>query len=83
MTKIPFHFPTVYGRGRGVGLLAQAAQSDLSGDGPFRKQSHAPLELTLGICKMLLTTPFTHVLKMAGVLQLGGKVAVPLLTSMI
>jgi dTDP-4-amino-4,6-dideoxygalactose transaminase len=84
MKRIPFDFPAVLRRE--AESLAQAAQSKhLSGDGSFRKQSHALLELALGICKMLLTPSCTQALGMPALLLdlwPGDEIIVPSFTSM-
>jgi len=79
---IPFNKPTQVGKESEY--MQKALQSNhISGDGQFTKQSHALLEETLGVPKVLLTTSCTHALEMSALLldlKDGDEVIVPSFT---
>jgi dTDP-4-amino-4,6-dideoxygalactose transaminase len=79
---IPFNKPTHVGSE--LEYIQQAIRSShLAGDGSFTKRSHALLEETLGVSKVLLTTSCTHALEMSALLlelKEGDEVIVPSFT---
>lgn len=80
--SIPFNKPTFVGKENEY--IQQAIQANhLSGDGQFTKKSHAILEESLGVPKVLLTTSCTHALEMSALLlelKDGDEVIVPSFT---
>ncbi len=80
--SIPFNKPTF--AGKESEYIQQAIQiNHLSGDGQFTKKSHALLEESLGVPKVLLTTSCTHALEMSALLldlKDGDEVIVPSFT---
>ncbi len=79
---IPFNKPTH--TGKELEYIQQAIRSShLSGDGSFTKRSHALLEESLRVPKVLLTTSGTHALEMSALLlglKDGDEVIVPSFT---
>ena len=79
---ISFNRPTSVGKE--FEYMQQALRGDhISGDGSFTKKTHALLEETLGVPKVLLTTSCTHALEMSALLldlKDGGEVIVPSFT---
>lgn len=80
--SIPFNKPTSVGKESEY--IQQAIQKNhLAGDGQFTKKSHAILEETLGVPKVLLTTSCTHALEMSALLldlKEGDEVIIPSFT---
>lgn len=79
---IPFNRPTVVGKE--LEYMQQALRNNhISGDGHYTKKTHALLEETIGVPKVLLTTSCTHALEMSALLldlKDGDEVIVPSFT---
>lgn len=80
--NITFNKPTSIGKESEY--MQQALQANhISGDGHFTKKTHALLEETIGVPKVLLTTSCTHALEMSALLldlKDGDEVIVPSFT---
>ena len=80
--SVPFNRPGFVGNEQ-VYLTQAIANRKFAGDGPFTKQCHNLLEMSLGVPKALLTTSCTHALEMSALLldiKPGDEVIVPSFT---